>query len=486
MGIGRRRVGCETWLLGVLGFVTLFALLPWQPQGPFDARDWSLIDGVTLAMPWWQMLIEPLSAFGHIITGAPDFRLTAISLALWVFALSGSWLLLRAAHLAWWRRALWAAAVALFAAWCVPALILLFSHLHFPGWRLEVTDPQWRVADLQSHTLGSHDALIRADYNLQWHAQRGYDVVGITEHDDPRGSFYAEQLSEQQGGPLVIPGVEMVNDVGGFVLGMGLKPGQPLLLGRRSEKDYTRHFAGNLRQDHQGALISLAWLLKAEDIEPLVDAGVDAFELINAGHPDIPDSVRNEMLRLEREGRVRLVSSTDWHGWGGNSRTWTLLRLPGTRELPRQQQVAAVVRLLREGERDEVIPVAAGYQGEVSTLRLLFSPLVESARYAAELSPLRLAGWWLWGLGLWWLIGRLRARGIAPGHALWAGYLLLLGTALFARGMDLFLIRPEGDVVLSDVTEGLGAMAMQVATPLLLVGGWLGWRTLSRREVGGE
>ena len=35
---------------------------------------------------------------------------------------------------------------------------------------LNVTDdPQWLAADLQSHTLGSHDALVRAEYNLRWH-----------------------------------------------------------------------------------------------------------------------------------------------------------------------------------------------------------------------------------------------------------------------------------------------------------------------------
>jgi len=202
---------------------------------------------------------------------------------------------------------------------------------------------------------------------------------------------------------------------------------------------------------------------------------------MNAGHPDIPDSVRNELLRLEREGRVRLVSSTDWHGWGGNSRTWTLLRLPGSRELPRQQQVDAVVRLLREGEREEVVPVVAGYQGEVSTLRVILSPLVESARYAAELSPDRLLGWWLWALVLWLLGQRLRAAALPPGEMLWSVTLLMVSGLLFWRGVVLYQIVPQGDVVLSDVTEELGEMAMQAALPLLLVGGWLGIRNLRRR-----
>ncbi len=465
-------------LLTILAFVTLFALLPWQPQGPFDARDWSLIEGVSVTMPWWQMLIEPFSALGHILTGAPDFRLAAISLAIWVTLLSWAWVFWRRGDLPWWRRGPWASAVALFAFWCIPSMILFFSHLHFPGWQLQVEDPQWLAADLQSHTLGSHDALVPAEYNLRWHRERGYDVVAITEHDEAGGSFHAQQIALAQGEPLVIPGVEMVNEYGGFLLGLGLKPGQPVLLGRRKDKDYSPRFAENIDQDHQGALISMAWLLSAEDVERLVDDGVDAFELINAGHPDIPDEVRNAMLRLEREGRIRLVSSTDWHGWGGYSRTWTLLRVPAAGRMTPQQREEKIIQLLREGGRDEVIPVAAGYQGEVSTLRVLFSPLIEFARYAAELSPLRLLGWWLWGAILWLLMQRLAGAGIPAASTLCGGGLLAVGLILLWRGWSLHQLQPEGAVVLSDVTEELGLMAMQAAVPLLLVGGWLSFRGL--------
>ncbi len=469
-------------LLATLTFVTFFALLPWQPQGPFDARDWSLLEGVSVTMPWWQMLIEPLSAFGHILTGAPDFRLAAVSISLWVALLSWLWVFFRDRHQRWWRRGLWASAVSLFALWCIPAMILLFSHLHFPGWQLEVNEPQWLAADLQSHTLGSHDALIPAEYNLKWHRERGYDVVAITEHDEAGGSFFAEQLALRQGEPLVIPGVEMVNEYDGFLLGLGLKPGQPVLLGRRKDQGYSQRFAQNIDRDHQGVLISMAWLLSAEDVERLVDDGVDAFELINAGHPDIPDEVRNAMLRLEREGRIRLVSSTDWHGWGGYSRTWTLLHVPGAGEMGAQQRVEKIIQLLREGQREDVIPVVAGYQGEVSTLRVIFSPLTEFARYAAELSPLRLLGWWLWGALLWWLMRQMARAGMPAGPTVWGGFLFLVALLLFWRGWSLYQLRPEGAVVLSDVTEELGLMAMQAAIPLLLVGAVLGFRGLRAKR----
>ncbi|MEN8168922.1 MAG: hypothetical protein ABFS08_01695 [Pseudomonadota bacterium] len=472
----------ERLLFGTLAFVTIFALIPWQPQGPFDARDWSLIEGVRVTMPWWQLLLEPVSALGHILTGAPNFRFAAFSLALWVVVLSWLWIFLRRPQQPWWRRGLWASVVSLFAFWCVPAMMLFFSHLHFPGWQLEVDDPQWLAADLQSHTLGSHDALVRAEYNLHWHAERGYDVVGITEHDDPAGSFYAEQLARQHDAPTVIPGVEVANEFGGFLLGMGLKPQQPLAQWQWDEKEFSKRFTTVISDKHEGAVISMAWRLAPQDIEALADDGVHAFELMNAGHPDIPDSVRDEMLRLEGEGRIRLVSSTDWHGWSGNSRTWTLLRVPGAEQMSRQQQVHYIVKLLREGSSSDVIPVVAGYQGDVTTLRLLFSPLVEAARYAAELSPLRLLSWWGWALLLWLVAQRFKAAGIVPGKSLWGLYLLIVGILLMWKGVSIYQIRQEGYVVLSNVTEELGMMAILAAAPLLLVGSTIGFLSLRQSE----
>ncbi len=477
-----RTLSMQQLLWALLLFITLFALLPWQPQGPFDARDWSLIEGVEVTMPWWQMLIEPFSAFGHIIIGAPDFRLAAISTAIWLALLTWLWVFLRSEQALWWRRGLWASVVSLFALWCVPAAIVFYSFIHFPGWQLQLADPQWLAADLQTHTLGSHDGMVRADYNLRWHQARGYDVIGMTEHDETSGSFYAEQLAQREGGPLVIPGVEMVNEYDGFLLGVGLKPDQPVLYGRRADIGYSKRFAENLHRDHQAALISLAWQLDAASVEKLADDGVDAFELVNAGHPDIPDTVRNEMLRLEREGRIRLVSSSDWHGWGGYSRTWTLLRVPGQEQMSDQQKADYIVTLLREGSREEVVPLAAGYQGEQSMVRKLFSPLVETARYAAELSPSRLLGWWLWAVVLWLLARRLRESGLNPARLLWSACLFAVAGLLLWKGVTLQDVRPQGDVILSDITAERGLLAMQVAVPLLLAACWLVFRAFRDRQ----
>jgi len=467
------------WLLL---YLTLFALLPWQPEGPFDARDWSRIDGVSVTMPWWQFLVEPITALGHVITGAPDFRQAAASIAAWVMVVVGVWVYLRRADLSWWRRGVWAGLAALFGVWLLPAYMLLFSHIHFPGWQLETDTKRWLVADLQSHTLGSHDALVRAEDSLQWHLNRGYNVVALTEHDDATGAFYGEKLSTETGGPLIIPGIEVATEHNGFLLAVGLKGTQLPPPRERGESGYSARFIKAIKAQHQGsAIIALAWRLEPEDVESLARAGVDAFEVINVGHPDIPDTVRETMLRLEREGRIRLVSSTDWHGWSGSTRGWTLIT-PASDGASREQQVDHIMALLRGGQRDQIVPVVAGYQGEVPGWRLLLAPLVELARYGAELSPLRLLGWWLWAILLWLMLRRLRARGYEAGPLIWNGMLLLAGAVLLWQGIDIYRIRPEGDVVLSDVTEELGLMAMQAAVPLLFVALWWGRMSLRRHD----
>jgi len=475
-----RCISFRYFALSFLGFITLFALLPWQPQGPFDARDWSLIEGLSLTMPWWVIFIEPFAAFGQIIAGSADFRLTALAFAFW----SGvsSWCLVFFRHGVVWRRFVSASMVSLFVMWCVCTLILLFSFVHFPGWQLQNDDVQWLAADLQTHTIGSHDGFVRVDENLRWHEQRGYDVISVTEHNDPQGSFYAKKLAHSTDRLVVISGIEVANEFNGFLLGLGLNSKLPVKVWQRGEKKFSRRFSQEISQQHGGAVISLAWRLSPEDVETLVNDGVHAFEIMNAGHPNIPDSVRNEMLRMEREGRIRLVSSSDWHGWSGASRTWTLFRVPDAEKMSHQERAEAIVKLLREGSSSDVIPIVAGYQGDVSLLHTVFSPLVETARYAAELSPLRLLSWWLWAIVIGLLAHGFKAYQLAPLPAFTSIGLLSVGAVLLWRGWELYQIKPEGDVMLSKVTQEFGMMNVYAAVPLLCVGFWLFIRTFHGRS----
>ena len=461
-------------VLGLLVFLSVVALLPWNPHGPFDARDWTTIEGVNVEMLWIGIVLEPYAALLHVITGAPDFRIAALSFGLWVVLVTTLVMYLRRRDLILWRRVSLAVLTGLFGFWFFFAALLFYAHVHFPGWTLTVDDRQWLVADLQSHTLGSHDGLARAEYNLRWHAQRGYDVVAVTEHDDPTGSFYAESIADAVDGVTVIPGIELANEYGGYILGLGLKQEKvavaPFL---QATEGFSKHFTELVTRTHDGAVIAMAWRMNPAQIDELVGHGVHAFELINQGHPDIPVAVRETMLRHEQEGRIRLVSSTDWHGWGGGSRTWTLLQVPYAEQMTPVERKQAILTLLREGDRSQVIPVVAGYHGPPHMLRAIFSPPAELVRYAAELSPLRLLSWWLW-IGIFWLLARrMREHGYCAGRVYLSGVALLMGGILLVRGLQLHQLQPESDIMLSTVTKELGMMAMYAAIPIVVSGLWL-------------
>ena len=74
-----------------LAILTILSCLPYTPQGPFDARDYTRIAGMRVEQNPWTALIEPLGAPFQIVAGAPDFRIAGGSTLIWVFLGAGAW-----------------------------------------------------------------------------------------------------------------------------------------------------------------------------------------------------------------------------------------------------------------------------------------------------------------------------------------------------------------------------------------------------------
>ncbi|HKJ72115.1 MAG TPA: phosphatase PAP2 family protein [Gammaproteobacteria bacterium] len=435
--------------------LTLLALLPFAPLGPFDARTGQAIAGTELTMSWAGALIEPLAAVGRMLAGAPDPKLAAIATLAWV-AMAG--LLLGAVRGRGWRRLAIAPAAALAAAVIFLTYVAFYMVVPLPGWSLSTPGRQAVIADLQSHTRLSHDGVVTAATNLRIHRARGVDVVAVTEHQDPRGSFHARRVAAgSDGAPAVIPGIEL-RGKSGYLLGLGLKEGIPLpdeLDSRAAEAAFIRH----VHRDHHGAVVALSWRLDADDVRFLAASGIDGFEIANAGHPDIPAATRRAVLAEARERGLALLADSDWHGWTGYWRTWTQFptaALDATGPGSRAQQV---VRLLRERGGERMTPVTAGHLGPPSTLRVAFAPWVETVRYGLGLSPRRLLGWWLWAGLLLGAAAGCRRRRWSPLKVVGGAGLGLLGAALLVRGGGMRLA---------------AAGAADVANPPFLgnIGGW--------------
>ncbi|MGE0082659.1 MAG: PHP domain-containing protein [Thiohalomonadaceae bacterium] len=465
------------WLYFLLA-LTAIALLPWDPHGPFDARDWSPLDGVHLDYPWSGVALEPLLAPAHALTGAPDFRIALVSTVAWLLVLA-----MLAGALTGrgpWRRLGRSLAFGAVALGSALLYVVFMALLHLPGWRLVADDPNLLVADLQTHTFGSHDGLVTAEQNLAWHRARGYELIAITEHNDPRGSFAMQALAHgDPAQPAVIAGVEVSAEEDEYLLGLGIDPQVGVLPWRGNQKEFARKFIDHVHAQG-GAVVALAWKLEPRHVHKLAALGLDGIELVNTGHPDIPDPVREAMLQVAASHGVVPVASTDWHGWGGFSRTWTLVRGTDVKALGQAERAAWVIDRLRARDGATFIPVAAGYMGPPGLARAVFAPWVEAVRYAAELSPARVASWWAWAVVLAALARALARRGWQAAPVIAAAAAMGVGAAVTWRAAAL--------VGHFRADAGL-EYAMEMGEPALWIGG-LGvaaglaavWRLSARRR----
>ncbi len=429
--------------------LSLLTLLPYDPQGPFDARDYQPARGVALHFPVTGALIEPLLAPGQALAGEPDVRIAVIATLFWLIAVAAGGTLyslwrrdsgFKPRHLGRMLRNTTIAVGTFLSYLCFVLLVPL------PGWTLVTKDPDLIVADLQTHTIYSHDGLLTPRQNLTLHQKRGFDVVAFTEHNNPSGAVASTAVSHgEERFPYAIPGTEVREPGNAFVLAVGWVPPRP---------EWSEQWLRNLERQ---PVIALAWKLSVTDVHRLAAAGITGFEIANAGHPDIPLAVRNAILEEARQRNLVLVASSDWHGWGGFWRTWTTFRVPGATHLSRREKGEAVIETLRQRRHKDIQPVVAGYLGPPSLWQTLFAPFSALLRYGLELSPLRLAMWWVWGGLLLLLAAWLRKRGWDPVRIIGASLLGIFGTGLLLQGIRLVTLSLPG---------------MTAAETLSEVGGW--------------
>ena len=209
-------------------------------------------------------------------------------------------------------------------------------------------------------------------------------------------------------------------------------------MGMDESPDRTAWFSRKIHEDCGGAVIVVTLKrLRTGDIARLADDGVDGFEIVNSGHPDLRPDLRQEVLDTCRSRGLVLVASTDWHGWTGMARTWTVIRAPGASALSPSQRANLAVRKLREHDSADIIPVVAGYMGEPSLVRAIFSPIAETLRYAMELSTARVISWWIWVWAVFVLWVFLHRIGVRPGSILLASLAGATGLGLIFAGLSL-------------------------------------------------
>ena len=478
-------------LFSGLCVLTILACLGLDPQGPFDARDYTHPAGMRLEQHGRVSSLEPFASPFLILGGAPDFVVACIFSSVWLLLGAAVWgmfaefrsrlekkpsapvrpvALIALVLLRGIRAALVAASV--------PAiLIFLFVAGRIPGWRLIVDDPDVIVADLHCHTTKSHDAVVSLKTNLEWHANCGYNFVALTEHDQ---LFAHEDPSISDSSldrlPVFISGVEAHTGRRAMLLGICRDPYIPFERQSADERpDRSAWFSKKIHEDCGGAVIAETLKrLEAGDIARLADDGVDAFEIVNSGHPEMRPDLRKEVLETCRLRGLPLVAVTDWHGWTGLAKTWTVIRAPGVSALTRSQRADLVIRKLRDHDSADIIPVVAGRMGDPSPLRAIFSPLAETMRYAEELSPSRVISWWIWVCGFYILWVLLEKKGLPAGRILLASVMCAAGSGLIVSGVGFI---GEGSLRAAPYPVHIGSIAVAVGAVVFGWSAWQGYKT---------
>jgi len=272
-----RPAGRITLLLGVttLILLTLTAAIPINVIGPFDARTCELATGVYVEYLSVGAAMEPVTALAHIIAGAPDARVTAVSIPIWITGL-----VICVAAVGRLRRNRWrpdwrivtgtlkAVSIWVFVLAVYGMFIIL---VRIPNWRAVAQDPDILLVELQTHTFGSHDGLISARDCLRFHRRRGCDVVAVVEHRTPEGSLEAAALADSDESlPSVLPGVEIKLEHIGYIVAIG--PSE--LIARYSFTDRKGSFISSFKQNCQGVVLALTHRLTLERIKHLIDLGL--------------------------------------------------------------------------------------------------------------------------------------------------------------------------------------------------------------------
>lgn len=451
-----------------LAVLTILSCLPSAPQGPFDARSYTRLAGVRVEPHAWTALIEPLFSPMEIVAGAPNFLVAAVSLLLWVFLGALAWKMfmqLRAGkNQGRFLVALAGIQSALIATSSLLLLLFLCVIGRVPGWRLVVEDPNLIVADLHTHTVISHDGLVSMLTNLDWHRSCGYDMEVFIEHDN----LVAHKLSGLSAArmsrlPAFLSGIEVHTGPRAMAIGICQNPDIPI-----GPTGDTAAFVQKIHKGCGGAVIVVTLKnLKAGDVTRLADEGVDGFEIANCGHPGLPEDLRRQVLATCASRGLMLVADTDWHGWSGITRTWTVIRAPGAAGLTGSARAQVVLDKLREHKSSDIIPVVAGYMGQPSPVRAVFAPLVEGIRYCMEMSAAQVISWWLWAWAVFALWIAIEKRGLCPGDILPALLVWSTSVCLILAGISQ-VMQGKGTtgfgVRIGLITIGVGVIALGIST----------------------
>ncbi len=269
------------------------------------------------------------------------------------------------------------------------------------------------VVDFHSHTNASHDVsgtLMKGyspEANRRWHARAGFDATFITDHNTVGGLPSSTTMPSL---PLLCPGIEV-----------SAWRAHIVLLGTRSPVDrspYTDSLGGVLQllreSERKFGGITIASLPEYEknhweNLEALIAAGLDGFEIVNASPRanEMTEAHREHVITLARAHDLLLVGVTDNHGWGATVMSWNLVQVEGWRENP-GLACGRLVQRLETGGTEAVQIIERRHLRTDSGWPMVLTPLGVLWESWRSSNPFQVLSWLSWTWGVTMLLRRRR------------------------------------------------------------------------------
>jgi len=388
-----RRVGAFLLTVGVVAG----AVLSEEPLR--DAVTRQPVPDVVLYRPFGYLVLAPvcevLDAF-TLLSVRQHLALVATIVALLV-----TWRLVRARRRGSWRPARDVAAVV--AGAIGVATVYLLCVVPRPMAALRITDPDVVVVDFHSHTNASWDARksFTPERNRAWHRAGGWHAAYITDHKDPGGAMLAMAANPNRAGDdtVLLPGIETRAN-GLVLLVLGVTPADVAAL---ENQEKTRGERPRDKRDHAVVIATPVDLERKRGWARVPAGRLLAIE-VSDGSPNGLEQTRRDrdrFLAVARREKFATVAGSNTHGWAQTAPAWTLLRIPGWRDLDPASLSARIVRLMRTErltaarvvERRTADPGGGG-------LGLAFTLPAVAWHVLATLTPLERLSFlaWIWGV----------------------------------------------------------------------------------------
>lgn len=221
-----------------------------------------------------------------------------------------------------------------------------------PMARLTLADPDAVIVDFHSHTDHSHDGRPAFDVERRraWHAAAGFHAAYLSDHRTwtawQEGAARNPRRAAE--GTTLLPALEL--RVAGKHANMLGAPERYERAIDDDPVDWDRVLEATPPQapDPTLVLVLPAHLEGAPAHRSRQAPGFVALELVDASPRGLAQSRRRrgELLHAARSLDLALVAGSNHHGWGRTAAAWTVLRIPGWRDLDAEGLDAAIQREL--------------------------------------------------------------------------------------------------------------------------------------------